>query len=162
MAGGQSERNNERRDLAAVLEGVPSPSCLDDERPAAGRLCSGGSCSCASPTSGASAAADRLPVPLATAGCTCPTARALELWSAGSDRSGSIRFSAGSAIPLPRSDRRLGERALAHLSLPRDAGLWSHQAGRLHVRSRRTVRRQPRCEERAPSVSLSAASGASA
>jgi hypothetical protein len=194
VAGREASRDNERSNMAAVLEGLPRAPRLDDERRTSG---SGSSCTrsgrannrlpkdrksmrrrirgeqgrnpglrpdqarvrrrlprwkrndpprrCSRARSGPWA--DRLPVPLATAGHACPSAHAIKLWRTGSNRGWSIRFPTGSAIPLPRSGRGLGERALAHLPLCWNSRLWQHEAGRVYVRGRRSGGREPRGEE---------------
>ena len=48
-----------------------------------------------------------------------------------------FRICATGSIPLPRSDRGLGQRKLAHLPLRRNARLRKHKARRVHVRGRR-------------------------
>ena len=74
--------------------------------------------------------------------------------SARSDHSRRSPLCAGGSIPLPRSDSRLGERALAHLSLRRNPRLRQHEAGRVYVRSRRSDGRQSRRHERKAPLTL--------
>ena len=119
---------------------------------APGRFRSGSCCAGPGPGSCASADAIGLTVPVATACSASPGPCALNLRRAGSNRSRSIRLSAGSSIPLPPSDGGLGQRALAHLPLCGNSRLRQHEAGRLHVRGRRPGCRQSRGEERPPSV----------
>jgi hypothetical protein len=137
VAGREASRDNERSNMAAVLEGLPRAPRLDDERRTSG---SGSSCTrsgrannrlpkdrksmrrrirgeqgrnpglrpdqarvrrrlprwkrndpprrCSRARSGPWA--DRLPVPLATAGHACPSAHAIKLWRTGSNRGWSI------------------------------------------------------------------------
>jgi hypothetical protein len=89
--------DNKRRNLATVPEGLPDAARLDDERAAAGRLCSG----CTSAGSCSSADAIGFTVSVAAAGISF-------CWRCGVDRR-RIRVAAAGSVSLSRINCRLGQ-----------------------------------------------------
>jgi hypothetical protein len=109
MASCQVCRNNGWRSVAAVFESLPSETCKHDKRPVARRLCPRFEQS--SPASG-TVAVEFIVSLAATSdfGSRDPTP---SLNHTG------FCFCAASSVSLPRINSSLGERAFAHLPLPR-------------------------------------------
>ena len=97
VAIGKGRRDNKWRDLAAVLEGLPRAPRLDDERSVAGRVCPVSTSAVSRTFASADAIGFTIPVATASRAGTCR------------DWNRRVCVSAGSSVPVPRSDRGLGQ-----------------------------------------------------
>ena len=74
-------------------------------------------------------------------------ARASKLWRPCLDWRWQLRICPAGSVSLPWRDCSLGKREVAHLPLPRNAGLREYEARHVHVRSRRSSHGQSSREE---------------
>jgi hypothetical protein len=97
VAIGKGRRDNKWRDLAAVLEGLPRAPRLNDERSLPRWVCSRDTSAGSRPVSSADAIGFTIPVATASRAGTCRN------WNRR------VCVSPGSSVPVPWSDRGLGQ-----------------------------------------------------
>ena len=97
VAIGKGRRDNKWRDLAAVPKSLPGPARLNDERSVAGRVCPGSTSAGSRTFVSADAIGFTIPVATASRAGTCR------------DWNRRVWVSAGSSVPVPWSDRGLGQ-----------------------------------------------------
>jgi hypothetical protein len=136
-----------RSNLAAVSKAMP---CTDVGRIVLGFDCASAHSSACSAPASLSAGAKWIALSLVTAHRSRTSASPRELRRAAFQCR--RRISAAGPVSLPRRNRSLGQREIAHLPFPRHARLWKHEARRVYVRGRRSGGRQPRREERTSPV----------